>query len=560
MTPAAPAAAASRAPPGRPTHRRRRWLRADAADPPVRGDAAPSSTAPTRIRGFLHLYIGEEAVAVGVMAALDADDAVVSTYREHGHALARGVPMDAVMAEMFGRVDRLQRRPRRLDAPVRRGAGGSTAATPSSAAGCRWPSGWPSPTGCSAATAVTACFFGDGAVAEGEFHECAQPGRAVAAAGAVLLREQPLRDGHRARPGARPDRPGAAGGVATAWPPGRSTAWTSTPSRRPPRRAVEAIRGGGGPRFLELRTYRFRAHSMYDPDRYRDKAEIERWKERDPIDAARGPAAGRRPARRRRRSSRDARTRSPPRSPPPSPPPRPAPLEPVEDLTRFVTCRRHRERGTRDDHRAGATTTYREAMRAAHPRGAAPRRAGVPHGRGRRPRTAAASRSAWACSRSSARSGSATRRCRSRRSSAPGIGAALGGMRPIVEIMTVNFSLLALDQILNNAATLLHMSGGQFNVPLVIRMTTGAGRQLAAQHSHSLEGWYAHIPGLRVARAGDAGGRPRHALARAARPGPGADLRARLALQHGRRRWPTDAGAGRHRPRRGPPRRATTSR
>jgi pyruvate dehydrogenase E1 component beta subunit/2-oxoisovalerate dehydrogenase E1 component len=79
-----------------------------------------------------------------------------------------------------------------------------------------------------------------------------------------------------------------------------------------------------------------------------------------------------------------------------------------------------------------------------------------------------------------------------------GIGAALGGMRPIVEIMTVNFSLLALDQIVNNAATLLHMSGGQFNVPLVIRMATGAGRQLAAQHSHSLEGWYAHIPGIKV--------------------------------------------------------------
>ena len=79
-----------------------------------------------------------------------------------------------------------------------------------------------------------------------------------------------------------------------------------------------------------------------------------------------------------------------------------------------------------------------------------------------------------------------------------GIGAAMGGMRPIVEIMTVNFSLLALDQILNNAATLLHMSGGQLNVPLVIRMTTGAGRQVAAQHSHSLEGWYAHIPGIRI--------------------------------------------------------------
>ncbi len=79
-----------------------------------------------------------------------------------------------------------------------------------------------------------------------------------------------------------------------------------------------------------------------------------------------------------------------------------------------------------------------------------------------------------------------------------GIGAALGGMRPIVEVMTVNFSLLALDQIVNNAATLLHMSGGAFNVPIVIRMATGGGRQVAAQHSRSLEGWYAHIPGLKI--------------------------------------------------------------
>jgi len=96
-----------------------------------------------------------------------------------------------------------------------------------------------------------------------------------------------------------------------------------------------------------------------------------------------------------------------------------------------------------------------------------------------------------------------------------GIGAALGGMRPIVEVMTVNFSLLALDQIVNNGATLLHMSGGQLNVPLVIRMATGAGRQLAAQHSHSLEGWYAHIPGIRVvapATVEDARGMLRPAL------------------------------------------------
>ncbi len=85
-----------------------------------------------------------------------------------------------------------------------------------------------------------------------------------------------------------------------------------------------------------------------------------------------------------------------------------------------------------------------------------------------------------------------------------GIGAALGGLRPIVEVMTVNFSLLALDQIVNNAATLRHMSGGQLSVPLVVRMATGGGRQLAAQHSHSLEGWYAHVPGITVVTPGTA--------------------------------------------------------
>lgn len=102
-----------------------------------------------------------------------------------------------------------------------------------------------------------------------------------------------------------------------------------------------------------------------------------------------------------------------------------------------------------------------------------------------------------------------------------GIGAALGGMRPIVEIMTVNFSLLALDQIMNTAATLLHMSGGQFNVPLVIRMATGGGKQLAAQHSHSLEGWYAH-PWNQGAHARDGRGRARDVGHGTARSRPGA--------------------------------------
>ena len=135
-----------------------------------------------------------------------------------------------------------------------------------------------------------------------------------------------------------------------------------------------------------------------------------------------------------------------------------------------------------------------------------------------------------------------------------GIGAALGGERPIVEVMTVNFCLLALDQIMNNAATITHMSGGQFAIPLVIRMTTGAGRQVAAQHSHSLEGWLGPYPRPEAARAGNARRRARHARPGAGRPQPGADLRARIALQPrgraagGRRR-------GRHRARRGQARR-----
>jgi pyruvate dehydrogenase E1 component beta subunit len=136
-----------------------------------------------------------------------------------------------------------------------------------------------------------------------------------------------------------------------------------------------------------------------------------------------------------------------------------------------------------------------------------------------------------------------------------GIGAALGGARPIVEVMTVNFSLLALDQIVNNAATLRHMSGGQVSVPLVIRMATGAGRQLAAQHAHSLEGWFAHVPGLRIVVPATIGGCPRHAVdgPRGSRSGP--DVRTPDAVQHGRRaRGGRRAGGHRSR-RRAPARR-----
>jgi hypothetical protein len=123
-----------------------------------------------------------------------------------------------------------------------------------------------------------------------------------------------------------------------------------------------------------------------------------------------------------------------------------------------------------------------------------------------------------------------------------GIGAALAGMRTIVEITTVNFSLLALEQILTNAATLLHISGGQLPVPLIIRMTTGVGQQLAAQHSHSLEGWYAHIPGIRVLAPIHPGRRPPHGCPSSTASGrTTASRRARAATSAAARRAPRPA-------------------
>jgi len=235
----------------------------------------------TRIRGFLHLYVGEEAVATGVMSALRPDDAVVSTYREHGHALARGVPLDSVMAEMFGR-----------QTGCSRGRGGSMhlfhKETNFVGGNAVVAGGIPLAVGLALADRmqgrdrVTACFFGDGAVAEGEFHEamnlaalwrlpvlfCCENNRY--AMGTSLAKEHAQTDlALRA----------SSYGMA-AWPvDGMDVLAVEDAATR----AVEEIRGGGAPVFLELRTYRFRAHSMYDPDRYRTKDEIAAWRAHDPL-------------------------------------------------------------------------------------------------------------------------------------------------------------------------------------------------------------------------------------------------------------------------------------
>jgi pyruvate dehydrogenase E1 component alpha subunit len=235
-----------------------------------------------KIRGFLHLYIGEEAIAVGVMRALEPRDAVVATYREHGHALARGIPMTRLMAEMYGKVE-----------GCCRGRGGSMhifdAAARFYGGNAIVGGGLPLAIGLALADkmtgrdAVTACFFGEGAVAEGEFHESLNLAALwrlpvlflcennLYAMGTALTRSES--ETHIARKAASYNLP------ATSVDGMDVLAVESAATE-----AVTAIRSGGGPRFIELATYRFRAHSMFDAELYRDKAEVEAWKKRGPIE------------------------------------------------------------------------------------------------------------------------------------------------------------------------------------------------------------------------------------------------------------------------------------
>lgn len=233
------------------------------------------------IRGFLHLCIGEEAVAVGVTAALTPDDAVVSTYREHGHALARGIPMAALLAEMFGRATGCsggRGGSMHLFDAARRFYGGNAIV----AGGIPLAVGLALADSYAARPQVTACLFGDGAFAEGELHEslnlaalwglpmvfCCENNRY--AMGTALARSHAQTDlALRA----------ASYGVRS-W---SVDGMDARAVRDAARLAVDTARAGGGPCFLELRTYRFRAHSMYDADRYRERSEIEGWREHDPL-------------------------------------------------------------------------------------------------------------------------------------------------------------------------------------------------------------------------------------------------------------------------------------
>ena len=236
-----------------------------------------------KIRGFMHLYIGEEAVAVGVMEVLQPEDAIVATYREHGHALVRGVSAGAVMAEMYGKLEGCSR-----------GRGGSMhlfdAATRFCGGNAIVGGGLPLAVGLALADKlqgrerVTACFFGDGAVAEGEFHESMNL--------AALWRLPVLFccENNRYAMGTRIDRYESETDLALKAASYEMPAWSVDGMdvlavEDAAHKAAAEVRLGGAPCFLELRTYRFRAHSMYDPDLYRSKEEIEHYKQHDPIAA-----------------------------------------------------------------------------------------------------------------------------------------------------------------------------------------------------------------------------------------------------------------------------------
>lgn len=235
-----------------------------------------------RIRGFMHLAIGEEAVAVGVMEALSDRDAVVATYREHGHALARGIPAAAVMAEMFGKVEGTSRGrggSMHIFDRSRRFYGGNAIV----AGGLPVAAGLALADRMQGTDAVTACFFGDGAVAEGEFHETMN---------LAALWDLPVLfccENNRYAMGTALERSESQTDLALKAASYAVPAWTVdgmdvVAVLDAARRALVEIRAGGGPVFLELQTYRFRAHSMYDPERYREKAEVDAWRRRDPID------------------------------------------------------------------------------------------------------------------------------------------------------------------------------------------------------------------------------------------------------------------------------------
>ena len=431
-----------------------------------------------RLDGFAHLSIGHEAVAAGVCAALRPDDTISSTHRGHGHLIAKGGDLERMFAELFGR-----------ETGYCHGRGGSMhiADLDLGILGANGIVGGGIPLAMGAAFAhqrqgtdrVSAAFFGDGGVNQGAFHESLNLA-AVWQLPAIFVCEN---NGYAASvPQAKHQRnPVIADRAIGYGMPGVTVDGNDVFAvYEAAREAVERARSGGGPTLIECKTYRHYAHSGAGAD-IRSEDEVAAWRERDPVLALAGQydeIAGDREEIERRIDSLIERAVAAAESAPlPDPAEmergvyglRPAVDEEPDPGERILTVGAAIDEALRQAMEADPRVTYSGEDLESGSRGK-----GFPEGQVRDTPISEVAIVGL------------------------GTGAALAGDRPVVDIMFADFATVAMDQIVNQAAKIRYMLGGEVDVPVVIRMHTGGGVNAAAQHSQSLEAWFAHIPGLTV--------------------------------------------------------------
>ena len=446
-----------------------------------------------KMPGFTHSYVGEEAVAAGGCAALEPGDLITSTHRGHGHAIAKGVGLGPMMAELYGKVT-----------GTCAGRGGSMHIADFSLGmlGANGIVGGGFGLAAGAALAatflgrsdVTLCFFGDGAINKGTFHEAMNFTRLRKLAGRLPLREQPVRPVHRGRAddrGRRPCRP-------------RRRLWHAGRRGRRQRRArrlcrdeaaADRARRGEGPSLIVADTYRYYGHNVGEAVPYRSNDEVEERRQRDPIAALRGMASGEPLSRCRRLQAGVGRGR-----------------REVEEAVVFALAERRARSGD-----GARRPLFRQPRRLEH--------ALMPYlSMGQA--TNDAMRVVMRVDPSiivlglDIRWGGSFGQFRGLYDEfgervidmpiseliivAAAVGAATRGLRPVVSMSFVEFSMGAMDELVNQAAKLRYMFGGQTKVPLVLRCADGTIRSAAAQHSESLEALFAHVPGLKVVAPSDA--------------------------------------------------------
>ena len=434
--------------------------------------------AKNKVGGFLHLAIGEEATIVGAVRAMRAEDYLISTYRSHGHALARGTDPKHVMAELFGKAT-----------GVSGGRGGSMHMFDLER---RFMGGYgivggnlPLAGGLALSSdyreteEVTVCVCGDGAVNQGTFGETLNLAALWKLPVVFMITNNQFGMGTSLeRHTAQTDlhKRGEGYGVHGLRCDGMDVVDTYEVLKE----AIEQVRTERTPLLVEALTYRFRGHSMADPEQYRTKEQVEEWRERDPIPGLRRQAgAGRRGPRSARRGRgrpdrRGGRVRRGVRLPHARVHVRP----PVRALMAELRYREALNQALREElERDERVLVMGEDIGVFD--GAFKVTEGLLEDFGeKRVRDTPISENTIV---------------------GVGVGAAMTGLRPVVELMTINFSLLAMDQIVNHMATIHYMFGGQVTVPMVVRMPQGAGHQLGPTHSHCLEALFLHVPGMLLA-------------------------------------------------------------